>query len=203
VLGAIALIVVIGLGLSIAPELLAPPQLTPTPGGLAVEQSQPARDFTLTDQNGKPARLSDWRGKAVLIFFGYTHCPDVCALTMADFRQVNRILKEQSPDTAERVAYMMISVDGERDTPEVMKQYVETFDPSFVGLTGDPNTVAQIGLDYGMKAEKQKPAGTQASYLIAHTSFTYLIDPQGYWRVAYPFDTEPELMARDIVQMMK
>jgi protein SCO1/2 len=203
VVGAIVLIIVIGLALSFAPNLFAPPQITPTPGGLAVEQSHPVPDFTLTDQNGKPVRLSDWRGKAVLMFFGYTHCPDVCPMAMADFRQVKRALRETSAALDDKVVYVMISVDGDRDTPEVMKRYVETFDPTFVGLTGDPKSVAQIGLDYGEKSEIQKPAGTQAGYLVAHTSFSYLIDPKGYWRVAYPFQTPTDQIAHDIERIVK
>ena len=203
VVGAIVLIVLIGLALSIAPNLLQPAPATPTPGGIVVDQSRPAPDFTLTNQDGKPAGLSDWRGKAVLIFFGYTHCPDVCPLALADFRQVKRGLEETAPAMVDRVAFVMISVDGERDPPEVMKRYVKAFAPAFIGLPGDPNKVAQIGLNYGAKSEKQNPTGTQASYLIAHTSFTYLIGPDGYWRMAYPFATPTDQIARDVERLLQ
>jgi protein SCO1/2 len=200
VVGSIVAIVIIGLGLSIAPNLLAPPVLTPTPGGLMIENAHTARDFELTNQLGKPTRLSDFRGKVVLLFFGYTHCPDVCPLSLSEFKKVKAKLAEASPALADKVAFVMVSVDGERDTPEVMRNYVSTFDASFIGLTGASDHVAAIGLDYGVKFEKQKPAGTQASYLIAHTSFTYLIDPQGSWRVAYPFQTPTDMVAGDVAR---
>ena len=201
VVGSILVIVVIGLGLSFAPNLFTPPIPTATPGGLVIDNNHRVRDFELTDQNGKTARLSDLRGKAVLLFFGYTHCPDVCPLSLSEFKQIKSTLTSQSPSVAAKVAYVMISVDGERDTPDVMNSYVKAFDPAFIGLTGQPDLVANIGLDYGVKFEKQRPTGTQASYLVAHTSYIYLIDTTGNWRVAYPFQTPVAMIAEDITRM--
>lgn len=200
VVGSIIVMIIIGLGLSIAPNLLAPPVPTPTPGGLVIDNVHPARDFDLTNQYGKPAHLSDYRGKVVLLFFGYTHCPDVCPLTLSEFKRVRAKLAETSQALVDKVAFVFITVDGERDTPDVMLNYVNAFDPSFVGLTGASDRVANIGLDYGVKFEKQKPTGTQASYLVAHTSFTYLIDPQGNWRMAYPFQTPTDTVAGDVAR---
>jgi protein SCO1/2 len=97
----------------------------------------------------------------------------------------------------------MISVDGARDTPAVMKRYMDLFDPSFIGLTGDPNQVANIGLDYGVKVEFQKTSASQESYTVAHTSFTYLLDPQGRWRIAYPFQTPTDAVAADIARLLR
>lgn len=198
VVGAILAIIIIGLGLSFAPIAFAPAVPTPTPGGLLITNAHIAREFELTSQSGQVVHLSDLRGKVVMLFFGYTHCPDVCPLTLADFKRVKMRLASISPDLLDKVTFVMISVDGERDTPEVMRSYVNAFDTSFIGLTGTTEKVAYIGLDYGVKFEKQKPAGTEASYLVAHTSFTYLIDAQGAWRVAYPFQTAPELIASEI-----
>jgi protein SCO1 len=203
VAGALAVIVLIGLALSYAPNVLSPQAPTPTPGGMFIENIHPARDFTLTDQNNRPFKFSSLRGKAVLVFYGYTHCPDICPLTLADFKRIKGAMQQTSPNLADHVAFVMISVDGERDTPDVMKHYVEMFDPTFIGLTGNPDTVANIGLDYGVKVEKQKPSGTQASYLIAHTSFTYLFDPQGNWRIAYPFDTPNDQIANDVQRLLR
>ena len=202
VVASVAFVIVLGLGLSFVPNLLSAASPTPTTGGIEVNKKQPARDFTLTNQDGKPMKLSDFRGKAVMIFFGYTHCPDVCPLEMADFKRIKDTLQQTSPGLSDRVSFVMISVDGQRDTPDVMKKYVETFDPGFIGLTGDPNQVADIGLDYGVKVEFQKPSGTQASYLIAHTSFTYLLDPKGVWRIAYPFQTPTNQVASDIQRVL-
>ncbi len=203
VAGALTLTVLFGLAGAFAPNLIegvrspgvAP---SPTPGGLRVNHDAPARDFTLTDQNGRPLSLSDLRGKPALIFFGYTRCPDICPLALGEFKVVKRLLGAQ----AGQVAFVMISVDGSRDTPRVMKRYVEAFDPAFIGLTGDELEVQRIGLDYGVRFVKRKADNTAATYLVDHTSHTYLIDPQGYWRVTYPFQTPPEIIAADIARML-
>lgn len=201
VVGSILVIVVMGLGLSVAPNLFTPPIPTPTSGGLLVENIHPVRDFELVNQDNKPTHPGEWRGKAVLLFFGYTHCPDVCPLSMGEFKQVKNAIAAQAPALSDRVIYVMISVDGERDTPGVMKSYVAAFDSTFIGLTGTPDHVASIGFDYGVKFEKQRPSGTQAGYLMAHTSYSYLIDPSGNWRAAYPFQTPVDIIAGDIIKL--
>lgn len=170
---------------------------SPTPGGLPVNHNAPARDFTLTDQDGRPMSFSALRGRATLIFFGYTRCPDICPIALGAFKVIKRPLGEQ----AGQAAFVMISVDGSRDTPEVMKRYVQAFDPAFISLTGDELAVQSIGLDDGVRFAKRKPDNT-AAYLVDHTSHTFLIDPQGYWRMVYPFQTPPEVIAADIARMM-
>jgi len=198
---ALALILGLSLAAAFAPAWLAgsdAPLPTPTPGGMAVEPPKPMRDFTLTDQDGRPMALSSLRGRAVLMFFGYTHCPDVCPLSMGDLRSVKKALGGRSGE----VAFVMISVDGARDTPEVMKRYVRAFDPDFIGLTGDETSAHGIGADYGVEFERQKPQGTAATYLVAHTSYTYLLDRQGRWRVTYPFQTPVDLIARDVARIL-
>jgi protein SCO1/2 len=155
-------------------------------------------DFTLTNTEGKPTSLSDLRGKAILIFFGYTHCPDICPFSMAAFYAV----KQELGDLAKQVQFVMISVDGSRDTPEVMRYYVKPFDPEFIGLTGPESDVARIGVNYGVHFEKQKPTGTQSSYLVTHTTYTYLLDAQGRWRMVFPFRTSVESMAADIKSVL-
>ncbi|MCL5274069.1 MAG: SCO family protein [Chloroflexi bacterium] len=203
VVGSIIIIIVIGLSLSYLPNLLTQPDPTPTPGGMVVPNVRQARDFELVDQNNKPTKLSDFRGKVVLMFFGYTHCPDVCPLEMSDYKRIKQALSDKSPDLVNHVAFLMISVDGDRDTPAVMKPYVEAFDPTFIGLTGTPAHVANIGLDYGVKVQILKSDNTQTGYEVAHTSFSYLIDPQGNWRVAYPFQTPISQIANDIAGYIK
>ncbi|MCS7059745.1 MAG: SCO family protein [Anaerolineae bacterium] len=203
VVGALALTVIFGLLGAFAPNILeaargTEPVSSPTPGGLRVNHNTPARDFTLTDYNNRPLSLSDLRGKFVLLFFGYTHCPDICPLALGEFKAVKRILGDQ----AEQVAFVMISVDGSRDTPDVMRRYVQAFDPTFIGLTGDELKVQRIGMDYGVRFARRKPEGTAATYLVDHTGHTYLIDPRGYWRMTYPFQTPPAIIAADITRMM-
>jgi protein SCO1 len=97
----------------------------------------------------------------------------------------------------------MISVDGERDSPEVLKNYLRLFDPAFIGLTGAPALVQQIGEPYGLKVEVNKPSSTQASYLVNHTSFMYLLDKFGRWRKTYAFQTSPEPIANEIATLLR
>jgi protein SCO1/2 len=155
-------------------------------------------DFTLTSHERKPMKLSDLRGKAVLIFFGYTHCPDVCPLSLADFRAVKKELRE----SARKINFVMISVDGSRDTPAVMKAYVKGFDSDFIGMTGGEAEVRKVGLSYGVHFEKQQPTRTEAAYLVAHTSYTYLLDSSGKWRMVFPFKTPPDSVAADVKEVL-
>jgi protein SCO1/2 len=168
------------------------------PVGQTIDPPKPMPDFALVNQDGQPTSLSELRGKPLLFTFAYTHCPDICPMTVADFMRVKRALG----DAGEQVNFAFISVDGERDTPEVLKHYLGTFDKTFVGLTGAPGVVAQIAKDYGAKFEAQKPQGTQASYLVSHTSFYYLLDSQGRWRKSYAFQTRPEPIANDLRQIL-
>ena len=179
-------------------EGLFTPTLTPPPRGVAIDPPRQMPDFTLTDTNNEPLKLSDLRGKAILIYFGYTHCPDVCPLSLADFRQI----KKELADLANRVNFVMISVDGTRDTPDVLRLYIQAFDPEFIGLTGSDLEVRQVGINYGVHFEKQKPAGTAAAYLVAHTSYSYFLDAEGKWQMVFPFKTPPSSVAADIRQFL-
>lgn len=173
--------------------LLAP---TPTiaPHGVAIDPARSMPDFTLTNTEGKSMKLSDLRGKAILIFFGYTHCPDICPFSLSTFLRV----KEGLGDDAKKINFVFISVDGSRDTPEVMRTYVHAFDASFIGLTGPDDDVRQIGLNYGVHFEKQKPTGNGDSYIVAHTTYTYLLDAEGRWRMVFPFKTPIDSEVADV-----
>ena len=146
--------------------------------GAVIDPPAQAADFTLTDQNGHPFRLSDQKGKSVLIFFGYTHCPDVCPITLAEFKQIKAMLG----DKAGQVRFVFITVDPERDTAETINAFLQNFDPDFVGLTGDRSTLEQVWKAYGVYQEQQE-AGSAAGYLVDHSTPTYLIDPA--WSLAY------------------
>lgn len=199
----IALLVILGL-----PRLTSGDDgSTGTTGTLTAERKQvidPPKElpeFTLTDQNGKSLSLSDLNGKPVLLFFGFTQCPDVCPTTLAQFRQVKRDLGEQGDD----LNYVFISVDGSRDTPDVVKTYIEQFDPEFVGLTGSEDDVRAMGQDYFVYFNRAAPGGTPsaADYSVDHTSYTYLIDAGGYLRVIYPLDASRETIVEDIRGMLE
>lgn len=165
--------------------------------GTLLETGKPAYNFTLQAADG-PHSLKDFRGQWVVLFFGYTHCPDVCPTTLADMKQVMQLLGQR----AERVQFIMISVDPERDTPERMAAFVSHFDPRFLGLTGAPEEIAQIAAAYGIYYQKHE--GTAASgYLVDHTASLLVIDPQGYLRLLWPPTLTPEEMAEDLQHLLR
>lgn len=196
VLGGIAAIVAFGLLLSFAPELAKVGQPTPTPGGIAAGQYRDVPgDIVLINQDNQPMTLADLRGKAIVMIFGYTYCPDVCPMGMSDMRR----MKRQLGDDADKTAFVFVSVDPDRDTPEVIKPYVKAFDESFIGLTGDIPALQKFVYAFDGLFEKQKPAGDDPNvYVMAHTSFTYLISPEGKWLMKYPFGTPIETIMSDV-----
>ena len=137
-----------------------------------------ARDFALTDHNGKPRTLADFRGKVVTVFFGYTHCPDVCPTTLSEMKLV---LKELGAD-ASRVQVLFVTVDPERDTPEILRQYVPSFDPGFLGLYGDVKTTGEVARSFKVFFQKV-PGAKPDTYTMDHTAGSYVFDPQGRLRL--------------------
>jgi protein SCO1/2 len=165
--------------------------------GVVIDPPAPAADFTLTDQNGQAFRLSEQQGKVVLIFFGYTNCPDVCPITLSEYKKIKALLGDQ----ADQVVFIYITVDPERDTVERMKAYLPNFDASFTGLTGDRETLQPVWAAYGVYQQKQD-SGSAAGYLVDHSARMYVIDPQGKWRINYPFGMEPEKIAQDLKHLI-
>ena len=152
-------------------------------------------DFELSDFNGKPHRLSDFTGKdgkVVVLFFGYTHCPDVCPTTLADLAQVMRLLGKD----AERVQVLFITLDPERDTPQLLAKFVPSFHPSFLGLHGDTQATAQAALSFGVNYAKQQ--GKSGSYTLDHTDAIYLIGLRGKPLLHSRYGTPAEMLAQDI-----
>jgi protein SCO1/2 len=147
-----------------------------------------------TDHTGRSVLLSDFRGKTVLLFFGYTNCPDVCPTTMADFTQVKTILGAQ----ASQVVFIFITVDPARDTPEVLKRYVNVFDPAFIGLTADLETLTAVNKEFYGSFTPPDAKG-----LVTHGSRSYLLDSKGLWRVSFPLGTPAEDMARAVQKWLQ
>jgi protein SCO1 len=166
--------------------------------GSLINPPVPAADFTLTDQQGQPFRLSDQKGQVVLIFFGYTHCPDVCPITTAQFK----LVKDRLGDQAKYVRFVFITVDPQRDDIETLHTYIEKFDPSFVGLTGDPVQLAGVWKDYGVYVN-QNASDTQDNYIDEHTARIYAIDAKGNLRLTYLFGTETDAIVQDISHLVR
>lgn len=167
--------------------------------GTVYDPPQELSAFTLPSNRGKPLSLSDLKGGWVMLYFGYTHCPDFCPTTLAEFKQIKALLGED----AQAVQFVFISVDGARDTPEVLAKYLRMFDAEFVGLSGDDETLARIGAEYSLFYERRTDTGSKADYLVDHSTRTYLIDREGRLRVTYAYGTEPEIVAESIREQIK
>ena len=137
-----------------------------------------AQDFHLTDASGRARQLSDYRGKLVVLFFGYTQCPDICPTTMADLKTVMQSLGSE----ADRVQVLFVTLDPARDTPALLTQYVPSFDPRFVGLYGDEATTVRTARDFKVFYQRV-PGSTATSYTVDHTAGSYVFDPAGRIRL--------------------
>ena len=150
----------------------------------------PQLEFNLTSDEGKAVSAADYRGKVVLLFFGYTHCPDVCPLTMAQLH----VAMQKLGDRADGARILFVSVDPTRDTPEVLHGYVNAFDKRAVGLTGTPRAVEALVKRY-RSAFTREPSARDGSYEVSHSSAIYVFDRQGRPRVLYtPADKQEDLV---------
>ncbi|HJV60238.1 MAG TPA: SCO family protein [Albitalea sp.] len=153
--------------------------------------------YTLPDQNGQARTPSDFKGKVTAVFFGYTQCPDVCPTTLAELAQVKKSLGKD----ADRVQAVFVTVDPERDTPQVLKAYVGSFDPSFVALRGSLEQTTKVAKDFKVFFAKA-PGKTPDSYTVDHTAGTYLFDPQGKARVFERYGAGAEVLSADIKTLL-
>jgi protein SCO1/2 len=153
----------------------------------------PDLDFRLTDDNGKAVTGADFKGKVTLMYFGYTHCPDVCPTTLSDLAGAVRLL---GPDAA-RVQVLFVTVDPARDTPELLAQYVPAFHPGFLGLRGDGNETAKVTKDFKIYAQ-QRPGSQPGTYTVDHSAQTLVFDTDGRLRLIWPYGIESAKMASDI-----
>jgi protein SCO1/2 len=149
--------------------------------------------FSLTDQNGVVRTEKDYRDKYMLVFFGYTYCPDVCPTTLA---VMSAALNQLGP-RAERIVPVFISVDPDRDTPEKLKSYLASFGSRFVGLTGTSKDIAAVAKEYRVYY-KEHPTGNDGGYTVDHSGIVYLMDPKGAFLANYSLETMPEAMAADL-----
>ncbi|MCM2289175.1 MAG: SCO family protein [Sulfuritalea sp.] len=151
------------------------------------------KDFRLTDHNGQPRSLGDFKGKAVVLFFGYTQCPDVCPTTLSIMRDAMTLLG----DDAKRVQVLFATVDPARDTPQLLAQYAPSFHPSFLGLYADEKTIATTAKDFKVFYAKQ-PGKTPDTYSIDHSTGSFAFDPQGKLRLLLRHGETPANVAADL-----
>jgi protein SCO1 len=150
-------------------------------------------ELSLTDHNRKPRTLADFRGKVVVLFFGYTHCPDVCPTTLSELSQVMKLL---GPD-ADRVQVLFVTVDPERDTPAVLAEYVTAFDPRFLGLYGDAEATRRAAKEFKVFYEKHEGSAV-GQYTMDHSAGTYVIDTEGRLRLFVGYGKADADLAQDI-----
>jgi protein SCO1/2 len=156
------------------------------------------REFELKDPDGKPRRLADFRGKAVVVFFGYTQCPDVCPTTLAALADA---MKRLGSD-ADRVQVLFITVDPDRDTPALLAQYVPAFDPRFLGLHGDADATARTAKEFKILYQKV-PGSTAGNYTMDHSAGTYIYDPQGRLRLYVSNGQGSDVFAHDLRELLR
>lgn len=161
--------------------------------GVDVTGADYAKDIPLTDVNGQKRSLKDFSGKVVAVFFGYTQCPDVCPTTLQELLEVKQALGADG----DKLQAVFVSLDPERDTPEVLKAYLANFDQSFVGLSGTPDELAAVVKDFKIYFKKV-PGKTEGTYTVDHSAGTYLYDPQGRLRIYERYGSGPQVLVQDV-----
>lgn len=157
-----------------------------------------AKDFELTDHNGQVRHLNDFAGKVVVMFFGYTQCPDVCPTTMLELAEIKKTLGKDG----DRLQALFVTVDPERDTPEILKAYMVNFDPTFLALRATPEKLAELAKDYKVYYKKV-PGKTPTSYTMDHSAGSYVYDTKGQLRLFTRYGSGAAALAADIQQLLK
>ena len=186
------------LGLLAAAALTACSPDKPAFKGVDITGADYAKDFALADQNGQTRTLKDFAGKVVVVFFGYTQCPDVCPTTLQELLEVRRMLGADG----EKLQAVFVTVDPERDTAELLKAYMANFDPSFVALRPTPEQLPALLKDYKIYAKKVE-GKTATSYTMDHSAQSYLYDPQGRLRLYNRYGSGAQALADDARLLLK
>ncbi|MEW6677526.1 MAG: SCO family protein [Pseudomonadota bacterium] len=162
--------------------------------GSDISGSDFGRVLDLADHNGRKITLDTFKGQVVVLFFGYTHCPDVCPTTLSDMAQAMKLM---TPEEAGRIQVLFVSVDPERDTPEILKAYVPYFHERFLGLHGSPEEVAAAAKEFRIMYRKHVEPGA-SSYLVDHSAGSYVLDGEGRLRLYFPFAHPSQDIAHDL-----
>lgn len=165
--------------------------------GIDITGADYARDFDLTDHNGQRRTLADFRGKVVVVFFGFTQCPDVCPTSMAEMAQARALLGDQ----ADRFQGLFISVDPERDTPEIMREYMASFDPTFLALYTELDRLPELARSFKVYYKKVE-GPTPTSYTLDHSAGSYVFDTQGRIRLYHRYNSGAEALASDVRRLL-
>lgn len=165
--------------------------------GVDITGAEYGRQLSLPDQDGNPRSLADFKGKVTVVFFGYTQCPDVCPTTLAELAQVKKSL---GPD-GERIQGVFVTVDPERDTPQLLKAYVNSFDPSFVALRGTPEQTQAVAKEFKVFYSKV-PGKAEGAYTMDHTAGSYVFDAQGRLRLFVRYGGPSEALAADLKTLL-
>ncbi len=168
------------------------------------DQPRPATEIRGTNWNGEPFQLSDLQGRYVLVFFGYTSCPDICPFTLGELSKAYNQLLAEDPDVAQELAVVFITLDPDRDTPERLAEYVPYFHADFYGVYLPPEELEEVKAAYGIYSEKRDVSDVSAAgYLIDHTATIYLIDPQGRVKGLFPHDVPAEDLVADLSYLLR
>ncbi len=165
-------------------------------GATTYDPPKPINDFTLTGNDGQSLSLSDLRGKPLLVYFGYTHCPDICPTTLANFERI----KTQLGDQADQVNFLMVSIDGARDTPQQMKSFMSAFDSSFIGMTGSEAEVRPVAEDFNLYFHANTEEG--ADYSVDHTAAVFLLDQDSNLRTLFSYGTDPGVIVTRLQDLL-
>lgn len=186
------------LGLWLNTGLISDRVKPPTIAGIFLAPPKPIEDFTLIDQNEQPFNKERWRGRWTFLYFGYTFCPDVCPLTLLELNKMQKILAQENLD--KNNAYLFISIDPNRDTPERLGKYAAYFNPRFQGATGTSEQLAGLARQFGVYYKV--PDTPEGNYTVDHSSTVVLIDPQVRLRAIFTQDN-PKIMAADFRKILE
>lgn len=186
----LGLLLLVAAGAACAPE-------QPEFYGTVRPEGGPVEDFTLTDQDGRPFRLADHRGKVVLLFFGYAHCPDVCPVTLSNWARVEKALGAE-----EDVEFVFVTVDPERDTIERLREHLEIFSENFRGLTGTEEQMTPVYERFGIFHERVPLSDSAMSYIVDHTTLMLVLDREGRVRLSLPFDADADRIVHDVRRLL-
>lgn len=174
----------------------------PSPDGVDLRGSEIGGEFTLTSDEGKDVSWSDFDGQYRLVYFGFAYCPDICPTDVGRFSQGLSSFEQENPELGAKVQPIFVTIDPERDTPEVVGEFIDNFHPRLIGLTGTPEQIAKVAEDFGVVAIKGEETA-EGGYLMEHSTFTYLFGPQGEPLGIVPTDKGPAGVAAELERWVR